>query len=180
MLEEVGIDYELVPTSWDGEDNRQPEFLAINPNGKVPALTDGNLVLWESLAINLFLTQRYGGPLAFRTDRDLAVASRWSFWAMGEFEGPIDAVARYDAKLPQGWAAPALTILNGTLEESPWLGGDAFGVADLNVATLFQRPILAKVDRRPFPFLNQWLKNCRTRPAFLRMIEIGRAASYQG
>ncbi len=55
--EEVGIDFEHVPTHFVG-DAKKPEYLAINPNGRVPALVDGNLVLWESLAINLYLARK--------------------------------------------------------------------------------------------------------------------------
>ena len=71
MLEELEVDYKLIPTSWDGSDNRQPRYLKLNPNGKVPTLVDGDLVLWESLAINLYLSQRYGGVLKPGSGRDL-------------------------------------------------------------------------------------------------------------
>jgi glutathione S-transferase len=177
MLEETGADYEVVPTGWANGDNRSPGFLAINPNGKIPALVDEGLVLWESLAINLHLARQYGGALKPVSVEALALAERWSFWAMGEFEGPIDAAARFGAELPDDWAAAALGVLNQVLASSSWLAGNAFGVADLNVAVMFQRPRLAEVDRTPWPHLHAWLKRCRARPAFARMIERGAAES---
>ena len=61
-IEEVGIEYEHVPTSFRG-DAGQPEYLAINPNGRIPALVDGDLKLFESMAINLYLARQYGGDL---------------------------------------------------------------------------------------------------------------------
>lgn len=177
MLEELALDYEVVPTGWTGGETHQPDFLAINPNGKIPALVDDDLVVWESLAINHYLTRKYGGALAPFTDQEAGLAYRWSFWSMSEFEGPIDAAAKYGAELPDGWAAAALRVLDGALADGPWLLGDSFGVADINVAVMFQRPELAKVDRRPFTNVHDWLKRCRTRPAFARMAEKASAAS---
>ena len=180
MLEEMGVDYEVVPTHWLDGSTRDPEFLRINPNGKIPALVDGDLVVWESLAINLYLARKFGGAMAPRSEAEWGLAGRWSFWAMGEFEGPIDAVARYGATLPDGWADRTLGALDAALSKGEWLVGDAFGLADLNVAVMFQRPGLAEVDRRPFPCVHEWLKRCRGRAAFRRMIEIGEAAGEAG
>ena len=61
-MEEVGVEYEHVPTHF-GAEAKTPEYLAVNPNGRVPALVDGDLVLFESMAINLYLAERYGEGL---------------------------------------------------------------------------------------------------------------------
>jgi glutathione S-transferase len=176
MLEELGVEYDLVPTGWTGGETHTSDFLAINPNGKVPTLIDGDLAVWESLAINLYLVRKHGGSLTLHSANAYGLAYRWSLWSMGEFEGPIDAVARHDAELAEGWAKAPLEVLDSTLGTSDWLGGTMFGVADLNVAVMFQRPQLAQVDRRPFPNLQGWLKRCRGRDAFGRMVEIGQQA----
>ena len=63
MLEEVGVPYENVKTMFGPTGSRTPEFLRINPNGHIPAMVDGDLVLWESLAINLYLARKYGKAL---------------------------------------------------------------------------------------------------------------------
>ncbi len=60
--EEVGVEYEHVPTHFIG-DSKKPDYLAINPNGRVPALVDGDVTLFESMAINLYLARKYGGAL---------------------------------------------------------------------------------------------------------------------
>jgi glutathione S-transferase len=87
MLEELGVPYELVKTDFANGDTRTPEFLRINPNGHVPALVDGDLTLWESMAINLYLAERYGqGTLWPASAADRARAVQWSFWAMSECE----------------------------------------------------------------------------------------------
>lgn len=177
MLEELGLEYEIIPTGWMNGETREPSFLAINPNGKIPALVDGDLVVWESLAINHYLARRYGTSGAPTTDSEAGLAYRWSFWSMSEFEGPIDAAAKHDARLPEDWAAAALNVLEDALAARLWLLGDSFGVADVNVAVMFQRPELARVDRRPFANVHDWLKRCRARPAFARMAEKAQAAA---
>ena len=59
MCEELGLEYENVKTNFATGDTRKPEFLRINPNGHIPALQDGSLTLWESMAINLYLARKY-------------------------------------------------------------------------------------------------------------------------
>jgi len=63
MLEEVGQPYELVEKSAHPDDTRTPDYLRLNPNARIPTLVDGDLVVWESLAINLYLAQKYEGPM---------------------------------------------------------------------------------------------------------------------
>ena len=76
MLEELGLDFELVPTSFSNGESRAPDFLAINPNGKVPVLVDGDTTVWESLAINHYLADRYDGGLRPRTPGEAGEAFR--------------------------------------------------------------------------------------------------------
>ena len=90
MLEELGVPYELVKTDFANGDTHTPEFLKLNPNGHVPVLVDGELVLFESLAINLYLAERYGrGTLWPESAADRARAVQWSFWVMSECEQPL-------------------------------------------------------------------------------------------
>ena len=74
LLEELGIPYEHHPVRFDTAEIHEPAYLAINPNGRVPALRDGELVIWESLAINHYLVDKYGGP-AWRADTPAKWAS---------------------------------------------------------------------------------------------------------
>jgi glutathione S-transferase len=169
MLEELGLEFELVPVRFGGIETRKPEFLAINPNGRVPALVDGELVLYESLAINHYLATRYGvDTLEASTPRGRAEALRWSFWAMGEIEGPVDAVARHGARRADDWATGPLSGLDAALTDADWLVEPRFTVADLNVAVMFWRPVLARVDRGPWPRLRAWIERCTDRPAWRR------------
>ena len=85
MLEELGVPFEQIPTSFSNGEAREPAYVAINPNAKVPALVDGETTVWESLAINLYLADRHGGgaELAPRTPRERGEALRWSFLGDG-------------------------------------------------------------------------------------------------
>jgi len=180
MLEELGVPYENVPTSFIGE-TRTPEFLKLNPNGHIPVLRDGDLVVWESLAINLYLARKYDGGLWPRTVEDEGRTFQWSIWAMTELEEPIITCLLHRAFLPaeqrdakkaddaaERFAKP-LGVLDGTLAGKPYILGDTFTVADLNVASVLCWAGLAGLDLSRAPNAAAWLGRCTGRPAFARL-----------
>jgi glutathione S-transferase len=82
-LEEVGAKYEHVPTPVPQA--RTPEHLKLNPNGHIPVLDDNGFIVWESMAINSYLAEKYGkSPLWPSTAEGRAGVNQWSFWAMTE------------------------------------------------------------------------------------------------
>ena len=87
MLEELGAPYENVAVHFVG-DTQKPEFLKINPNGRIPALDDDGLVLFESLAINLHLARKYGGHKSLwpESPENQSRSIQWSIWAITEVE----------------------------------------------------------------------------------------------
>src|SRR6187401_1424314 len=100
MLEEVGQPYELVEKSLRADDLQSADYLRLNPNARIPTLVDGDVVLWESMAINLYLAQKYDG--AMRCDaRVLGIAAQWSFWAMLEMEALLLELLEHRAMLPE-------------------------------------------------------------------------------
>jgi len=177
VLEELGVPYELVKTNFATGDTRKPEFLKINPNGHVPALVDGDLVLWESLAINLYLADKYGrGKLAPKDERERALTAQWSFWVMTECEAHLlacllnragppqnrdEAKARAAEEAVQG----PLRVLDAQLGGREYLLGSEFGLADLNVASVLLWSKPGKVDLARFPQAAAWLGRCTSRPA---------------
>ena len=82
MLEEVGLPYQLLDKSTRADDLQSSEYLRLNPNARIPTLVDGDVVLWESMAINLYLAQKYEGPMHCKDAAVLGRAAQWSFWAM--------------------------------------------------------------------------------------------------
>ena len=183
MLEELGVPYENVPTHFATGDTRKPEYLALNPNGHIPTLQDGELVLWESMAINLYLARRYQKGLWPHSIDDEGRAYQWSLWAITELEAPLLAYLLHTLILPkeQRDAAKAsearaqlpkpLDVLEGALAKRSVLVGAAFGVADLNVASVLMWARLAKFDLTKWPRVDAWLGRCLERPAAKRVLE---------
>lgn len=175
MAKELGLDFKSVQTS-PGEGSRAPEFMKINPNGHVPAIDDDGVILWESLACNLYLLKKHGGPLLPKNVADEGRMMQWSFWAMCELEPQIlpllfkmirpaattdAAVAAATERLPQ-----VLNVLNGALAGKDYLLGSSFTGADLNVASVSSFLKMLKYDFKPFPNVDAWLGRCLGRPAF--------------
>lgn len=180
MLEELGVPYENVKTSFIGE-SRTPEFLRLNPNGHIPVLRDGDLVLWESMAINLYLAHKYDKGLWPKSAADEGRAYQWSFWAMTEVEEPLITALLNRTFLPEAQrdatkAADAaerfkkpLAVLDAELAARLYLLGDAFTVADLNVASVVSWAPLAGLDLSGARNVRAWLERCTDRPAFKRV-----------
>ena len=107
MLEELGVPYENVPTHFATGDCKKPDYLKINPNGHIPALVDGDVTLFESLAINLYLARKYGGGLWPTSVADEGRAYQWSIWAMTEAEEPVLTALLHTIFLPADQRDPA-------------------------------------------------------------------------
>jgi glutathione S-transferase len=177
MLEELGLEYENVPTHFANGDTRTPEFLKLNPNGHIPVLQDGDTVIWESMAINLYLARKYGRGLWPATVAGEGHAFQWSIWAMTELEEPLITALVNRRVLPEAErsekraasaaerAAKPLSVLDGALEGRKHLLGDAFSVADLNVASVLVWAKPAGIDLAAWPRLAAWLDGCLSRPA---------------
>jgi glutathione S-transferase len=176
MLEELGLEYEHIPTNFVGE-NKEPAYLAINPNGRIPTLIDGDTVLWESMAINLYLAQKYESGLRPKSVEELGAAMKWSFWVMTETEKSVVEFLFNTLILPEdardsGVAAAAagqleapLAVLDAALDGRDYLVGDGFSVADLNVAAVLAWCKLSSFDLSATPNVDRWLAASMSRPA---------------
>lgn len=181
LAEELGLDFEHVPVSFmKGGGLDAPEFRQINPNSRVPVIDDDGFRLWESMAINLYLARKHGGPLAPARLEDDARTLQWSFWVVTEVERPLlqALVARLGLfDTPQDTAAVhewlrqlegPLAVLDAQLADQPFLLGSAFTLADLNVAAVLYWLRLGNFDTSAWPNLSTWLDRCIARPAFQR------------
>ena len=178
-MEETGIDYEHVPVSY-GADSKAAEYLSVNPNGRIPAMIDGDLQLFESMAINLYLTKRYGGSLYPANAQDEARAWQWSVWAISEIEPLQMQIVVQKLFTPEEKRNPKvvegagkglqrpLKVLDAALAGRNWLIGDQFGVADLNVAAVMM--LLKRIDFGYAEHTNvqRWADACYARPALAR------------
>lgn len=176
--EELGIDYDHVATNMFTGEHKSPEFLAINPNGKLPAMVHGDLKLFESMAINLYLASAFGeDTLQPAGPEEIALATQWSIWVMTECEQPLLYGLLHTLGLMGFEQSPAkvqeqreklegpLAVLDSALAGREYLVGDRFTVADLNVASVFLWATLANMDLAPHSNVQAWLTRCLERPA---------------
>lgn len=171
------------PTSPDAPlHTASPSFLAINPQAQIPAMTDGDLTLTESLAITNYLARRYGGDLGPQTDAESALINQWTLFAATGVETPALEILYTQGdggdKTTEGQAAIAINAeklrrplarLNQHLEAHPYLLGDRFTVADINVAECLRYAQGHPSLLSEFPAAKAWLESCQARPAFQSM-----------
>lgn len=177
MLKELGVPYDHVPTPFTDGSTHKPEFLAINPNGRVPVLVDDGQPFFESLAINLYLARKYGGVLAASTVRDEGLATQWSFWVATEVEKPMllasanlllfaeehrraDELAVMLKRLDRPFK-----VLDAHLANRAYLLGGDFSVADLNVSAVMTLGVIAGIPMAGYTHMSDWLERCLERPA---------------
>lgn len=168
---ELGLKYEHVDLAWDSL--KKPDFLAINPNGKVPGFSDGNLTLFESLAINLYLAKKYGTGELYPTNiEDEARCFQWTLWAANEVEPNLiqPVLVKFGMLSDTGAAKAAaerartpLVVLDSHLKNRDWMVGSKFSVADLNVASVVAFARYGEVDISYAPHVVAWLDRCLAR-----------------
>jgi glutathione S-transferase len=145
MAKELDIPYTHVETGFGPEGCRSADFLAINPNGHIPAMADDGTVLFESLAMNLYLARKHGGSLAPANIAEEGQILSWSFWSAIEVEphaaqamyhtsfyAPEDRKPEIAADALEKVKAP-LAVLESHLAQHGFLVGGRFTVADLNL-----------------------------------------------
>ena len=174
IAKELGIDYEHIPIEIGAAGARQPDYLAINPNGRLPAIEDDGFVLWESLAITLYLAKKHG-RLYPTTLEGEAKAWQWSLWSVQEVDRGVNIWSLHAVRLPPEDRDPQrlaealkvieapFRVLDGALAGHSYLLGNDFTVADLNVAAVISRAI--DMDLTATPRLGDWLRRCLERPA---------------
>jgi glutathione S-transferase len=174
IAKELGIDYEHIPIEIGAAGARQPDYLAINPNGRLPAIEDDGFVLWESLAITLYLAKKHG-RLYPTTLEGEAKAWQWSLWSVQEVDRGVNIWSLHAVRLPPEDRDPQrlaealkvieapFRVLDSALTGRSYLLGNDFTVADLNVAAVISRAI--DMDLAATPRLGDWLRRCLERPA---------------
>lgn len=179
-LEELGLKYEHVPV--EVPKAKSPEHLQRNPNGHIPVLNDDGHYLWESMAINLYLGEKYGKPPFWPATTDgHGDCYKWSFFGMTEIEPHLMTILRNRLFLPadqrdekaiqnatESLKAP-LKVLDDQLKTRPHLLGNDFSVADLNVAAVLSFALLVKLDMSATPAAQAWLQKCIGREANQRV-----------
>ena len=143
-LQELGVDFEAVTVNLVAGEHRRPEFLKINPAGRVPVLVDDDLVLTESVAIVLYLAEKYPHKGLVPTDlKQRAQVNRWLLFAATELEQPLWRISRHTVLYPAHLRLPAevslarqdfkemVAVLEEHMQGRQFIVGTTVTVADL-------------------------------------------------
>jgi len=174
LMEETGQPYERVLTDISTGAQKAPEFLAVNPMAKVPALKDGEATLAEAAAICAYVAERYPeAPLAPPLGDPLrAKYLYWLFFAPGCIEPAMVQVATKIEmnSMAAGWgdAQRVFDVLDAALTKGPWILGETFSAADIAIGSglNFAVRLFKMVPSRPS--FDRYIDRCAARPAFQR------------
>ncbi|MBI3196322.1 MAG: glutathione S-transferase family protein [Rhodospirillales bacterium] len=162
---------------------RSAEFLKVNPNARIPSIEDDGLILHESLAINLYLAKKHGGPLAPANVGEEGEMGMWALWAATEVEPHSINIVYHRVGNPKGPKDPKIAdaavvalrgpfaVLDKSLAKDGHLVGGRFTVADINVAEIVRYAQAAPELFEAAPRVKAWLAACQARPAFRKMWE---------
>lgn len=163
--QEAGVPVELEIVDLHKGEQRRPEFLALNPNGKMPVLEyDDGTSLWESNAITNQLAELGGGKL-FPGGRDRFQIGQWQFWEMAHWAPEISKFIRatfFDVPLDRETEAPALqkvaSVLNGQLAGRDWLVSNQMTTADISVAAMLCYREVCDLPLGDVPNIDRWME----------------------
>ncbi len=195
-LAETGVEFEMVLASATMGPNGSvdkgnepygivdtPEYRAMNPNGTVPTIKDGDFTLWESNSIIQYLAMKYAPDLMFGDDLEtFASASRWMDWEGNVFLPHQHTLVMHLVRLPLEERDPEqvegarqallrpLQIIEDQLAKSRFIAGDRFTMGDIPVGMRVHRWFLFDLETPDLPNLTRWYEVIRQRPAFLEHI----------
>jgi glutathione S-transferase len=182
-LEEAGVPYRRLDVGGAFGGNDTPEYLARNPNGRVPMLEDGSFTLWESNAIARYVAAKYGGGTLWPdTIEKRADADRWMDWQQTTLNPGMTPVfwglvrtppeQRDQAAIAKGieQTAAAFAILDKALSGRAYITGDTFTVGDIPVGCGTHRWLNLPIARAKLPNVERWYASLMTRPAARKVL----------
>jgi glutathione S-transferase len=175
MLEEVGAPYETKLLSLEKREHKAPEYLALNPMGKIPTIVHNGVVVTETAAICAYLADAFprAGLAPPLGDPARGTYYRWLFFAAGCLEPALidKMLARppveREGMLGYGNYENALSTLEGALAPGPWILGERFSAADVYVGSGVGWGLFTK-SLEPRPAFQQYFERCTQRPAHKR------------
>lgn len=184
LADELELDYRHVDAGGAAGGLDDPQFLAMNPHGRVPVIDDGGTVVWESHAILRYLAARSDAGTFWSDDPAVrSLADRWMDWAqtslqpdflVGVFWGfyrtpePDRNMERVAAKVES--CARHMSLLDGVLAESRFIAGDTMTLADIVVGTHLYRYFNIDIERPDVPRLSAYYERLKARAAYARTV----------
>ena len=185
LLEELGVPYEVKLVRLDAGEQKAPGYLKLNPNGTVPTLVDGDLVLWESAAICEYLADKYAdkgfAPTVGTPERGKYY--QWIHYAMSAIEPPLLTIFLHSIRLPEAERVPqlvdaarerldaALAVVNDALAGREWMLGSQFTVADVMIGSTLSWAQRMGIIGDAHPNTQAYVARCMARPAMQRANE---------
>ncbi len=180
FCEEAGIPYTFITVELMKGEQYQPEYLALNPNAKVPTIDDDGFVLWESQAIMRYLADKHKASQWYPAEpRARAVVDQWCDWnhtRLGPEAGKIMFNTHFagDQGNPQAiedakkWLVKILPVLEGVLSRQAYICGDHPTLADLAAVTNLAYLEMCQYDLSAYPAVTQWFDTMKRRPSFAK------------
>ena len=195
-LVEVEVPFELILASattgaqgyvWQGQAPfgivDTAAYRSMNPNGTIPAISDGDFTLWESNAIVAYLARRHAPAKLFGSnEQTFARALQWMMWANYKLDPPMHALVMHLERLPADQRRPetvedsrkdairALELMEAQLERSPYFAGAAFSIGDIPLGISTQRFLHFRLERPPMPRVESWLARLSEREGFRKHV----------
>ena len=187
-LEELGLPYKVVPIAIGKGEQFRPEFLAITPNHRIPAIVDPDgpggqrITLFESAAIMIYLSEKTGGRLIPKDPMGRYKCLEWMMFQMGgvgPMFGQYNHFANYaNDKIPYAIdrytneVARLHRVLDKRLSEVEWLAGDEYSLADIITFPWIRNPDRRKIDLATYPNVKRWHDAVAARPAVQRGVAV--------
>jgi glutathione S-transferase len=177
LLEEIGAPYQREDYGRQFNNTQDASYLALNPNGKVPTLVDGDTVVWESNTILRYLANKLGAAKLYPADPAArSQVERWMDWQLASLNGPYLGIFK-EAKKPAAeraasWDADAkelkaqLEILDKGTAGRPWLAGAEMSLADICLGPIIHRCLDFPLDLPGLAGIRAWRDKIAARPAF--------------
>ena len=184
IAEEVGVPYETKDAGGAFGLVNEAQYRAMNPNGRIPMIEDGDFVLWESNAIVRYLAAQYGDDsgLCLADPKARAQADKWMDWTTSTIAAPFSPVFWGVLRTPadkQDWDAinqgvktlhELLSVADDALSRQPWLSGEAFGMGDIPLGSFAYAWFEMPIERPPLPHLQAWYERLKSRPAYRKAV----------
>ncbi|TKK25615.1 glutathione S-transferase [Pseudomonas sp. CFBP13528] len=180
--EELGLDYEAIDAGGAFGVVDTPQYRALNPNGRVPMIEDGDFVLWESNTIVRYLCAKHASDFYPRDLQIRASAEKWMDWTTSTLADPFKAVFWGILRTPpekRNWDSinagrqaciDALSTVEQALGAQPYLSGKAFGMGDIPLGCFIYAWFEMPIERPAMPNLEAWYQRLQQRPAYRRAV----------